>query len=215
MNNKNFKFYMDELYATTDVLIREIQDSNTSDYKRNCLTDTLIKVTEQLVKNNCRRYLIEKKVINLSIDDLYEIATSIALVEAIRDFKQEFELNFLKFWWMVMVRSFNKAFIKQTTHKEKLNSGCYSLDSIKNKSENDFTEDFCNRKSLEQYINEFENVDKYGKLIRCEMLSGQNERKLARLYILGVEQYGSRERKIVQRTKERFKMFLISNGFEN
>lgn len=215
MNNKtkrNFKFTMEELYSITDELIIKVQDSNTTTTEKDYYVGEIINVTEELIKNNCHRYIIKKKVTELTSEDLYEIAISFALVESIKKYEVESGVHFLYFWWIVMNRMFNKAFANKTTKKEKMNSGCCDLNETD--ATEDFSESLCHKSSLYNYILAFEKIDKYGKLIRCEMLSNQEERKVARLYVLGVPQYGNRERKIVQRTKERFKEFLIKNGFE-
>lgn len=208
----NFKFTMEELYSITDDLISKVQDSSVTSTQKDYYIGEIIEVTKELIKNNCHRYIVKYKVTELTSDDLYEIAISFALVEAINKYEVESGVHFLYFWWVVMKRKFNKAFANKTTKKEKMNSSCCDLNETD--ATEDFSEALCHKSSLYKYIIEFEKVDKHGKLIRCEMLPNQEERKMARLYVLGVAEYGNRERKIVQRTKQRFKEFLIKKGFE-
>lgn len=209
---RNFKFTMEELYSITDELIIKVQDSNTTATEKDYYVGEIINVTEELIKNNCHRYIVKKKVTELTSEDLYEIAISFALVESIKKYEVESGVHFLYFWWSIMNRMFNKAFTSKTTKKEKMNSGCCDLNETD--SVEDFSEELCHKNALYKYILEFEKVDKYGKLIRCEMLRGQEEQRMARLYVLGVTQYGDKERQIVSRTKKRFKKFLLERGFE-
>lgn len=209
---RNFKFTMEELYSITDELIIKVQDSNTTATEKDYYVGEIINVTEELIKNNCHRYIVKKKVTELTSEDLYEIAISFALVESIKKYEVESGVHFLYFWWSIMNRMFNKAFTSKTTKKEKMNSGCCDLNETD--ATEDFSEELCHKNALYKYILEFEKVDKYGKLIRCEMLRGQEEQRMARLYVLGVTQYGDKERQIVSRTKKRFKKFLLERGFE-
>lgn len=209
---RSFKFTMEELYSITDELILKVQDNTTTPTEKDYYIGEIINVSAELIKNNCHRYIVKKKVTELTSEDLYEIATSIALTQALNQYDAESGVHFLFFWWIVMNRMFNKAFANKVTKKEKLNSDCCDLNETD--SVEDFSEELCHKNALYKYILEFEKVDKYGKLIRCEMLKGQEEQRMARLYVLGVTQYGDKERQIVSRTKKRFKKFLLEHGFE-
>ena len=180
-NNRSFKFTMEELYAITDELIMQVQEENVGATAKDYYIGEIINVSAQLIKNNCHRYIVKNKVTELTSEDLYEIAISFALVEAINKYNAESGVHFLYFWWVVMVREFNKAFANKTTKKEKLNSGCCDLNETD--ATEDFTEDLCHKNSLYKYILAFEKVDKFGKLIRCEMLPNQEERRMARHYV--------------------------------
>lgn len=209
---RNFKITMEELYSITDELILKVQDNTTTPAEKDYYVGEIINVSTELIKNNCHRYIVKKKVTELTSEDLYEIATSIALTQALNQYDAESGVHFLYFWWIVMNRMFNKAFANKVTKKEKLNSSCCDLNETD--SVEDFSEELCHKNALYKYLLEFEKVDKYGKLIRCEMLKGQEEQRMARLYVLGVTQYGDKERQIVSRTKKRFKKFLLEQGFE-
>ena len=209
---RNFKFTLKELYSITDEMIAKVKNPATTERERNYLVGELINVTEELIKNNCHNYIVKKKVTELTTEELYEVAISIALTESINSFNQESGVNFLYYWWRIMLRRFNKEFTHMTTKKEKLNAGCCDLNETD--AVEDFSEELCHKSALYKYILAFEEVDKHGKLIRCEMLKTQEERRVARLYVLGASEYGNKERKTVQRTKERFREFLKENGFE-
>lgn len=208
-----FKHPLEDIYNITNNLIIEIKKEETKAHKKDFLIGELIEVSKDLVKNNCYKYLYKHNVTELSYEDLYEIATSFALVEAIQKYDSSLEVHFLYFWHLIMKRMFNKAFMHKLTQKEKLNDACYELKETD--SQKDFSEEYCEKKSLHKYIIEFEKEDKYGQLIKCELIQNKLERKKARLYVLGAVEYGAKERKIVQRTKERFKKFLLDRGFEN
>lgn len=220
---KKFKVTLEELYTRTDALALEVL--KTTGKKKEFLIGDIIEISKELVHNNCRNFIKKNGADELNADDLYISATSISLYQALETFKPEREIHFLKYWQIFMERQFLYEFEKATSIKAKyyqknVCSSDVEIDSTGNtilsyaSTGQDIAEDTCMKIVVGKLISEFEEKDKHGKLIRCEMLGTPAVRRMAILKVLGAEEYGAKERKIVQRTKERFKKFLLENGAE-
>lgn len=219
----NFNFTLEELYEITDGIIFELKTCQLSTGRRNELIGELIGATQELVKNNCKRFIRMSRADELEVDELYYTATGIALWKAIQDFDLETGTHFLTYWHIVMKGYFKNEFRKATCVTTKFQKDFYSTDMVVDnnggtllsyeKSE-DFAEAVCTTLTLEELIDKFERVDALGKVIRCELIGTKSIKTQALLHVLGASTYGDRERKQVQRAKKRFAKFLIDNGFE-
>ena len=216
-----FKYTLKELYKITDEIVLEMENSNKS--QRDSLVESLLEVTKELVHNNCKRFIIDNRADELEVDDLFHVATSIALTLALNSFDTSRGNHFLKYWHIVMERQFFNEFETATTYKAKIRQqqtvsgdaevGECGFTLFSNLStEEDFTESLCNSAVLKEALEEFERVYPLGKLIRCELIGSKDIKTKARLHVLGAETYGTKERYHVSHTKKAFKKFLMNKG---
>lgn len=206
MRSKRFTYELNELYLLTDDIINKITKDRVSETKVNFYIYDIIEITKELIMNNCYRYIVKNNATELNKDELYHLATTIALYESIKSYKAEIEVHFLYYWFKVMNRVFNKEWLRLRTQKEKFNHSLYSLNEFD--SVGDFTEELVNNDFIYKCIDEFTKQDKYGELVKSELNGTREERRKAKIDFLGVAEYGNRERKIVQRTKQRFAEYL-------
>lgn len=220
-----FKYSLKDLYSITDSIIIKLKTEEVKETEQGFLIGEIIDVTEQLVKNNCKRFIRENNADELTIEDLYNTATSFSLWKAIQDFDLSQGIHFLTYWNMIMSSHFINEFQKATSqtmkfHQHNVCSSDVEIDGDGNtildyrEDEVDLAESMSIKLTLDELIDAFEKKDKFGKLIRCELIGTQSIKTKAILKVLGVDTYGSTQRKQVQRTKERFAKFLIENGFE-
>lgn len=218
---KKFKVSLEELYRKTDVFALQVLGATGK--QKEFLIGDIIEISEELVNNNCKKFIKENGADELNVDDLYISATSIALHKALQTFNPEKEVHFLKYWQIIMESQFLYEFEKATSQKAKyykknVCSSDVSIDSEGNTilsyrhTEEDIAEETCMKLIVGELISDFEQKDKHGKLIRCEMIGTPAVKRMAILKVLGAEEYGAKERKIVQRTKARFKKFLLEKG---
>lgn len=223
--NRSFKFTLEELYQITDGLIAEIKTEEVMEFEKGFLISELIETTEQLVKNNCKRFIRKNNADELTITGLYETATSFSLWKAIQDFDIEKGVHFLTYWNMIQQSHFMNDFKKATSqtmkfHQHNICSSDVEIDGDGNtilaykEDDSDLAEEVSMKLTLDELIDTFEKTDKYGKLIRCELIGTQAIKTQAMLKVLDADVYGNTQRKQVQRTKERFAKLLIENGFE-
>lgn len=218
---KKFKVTLEELYTKTDELALGVLGATGK--KKEFLIEDIINISTELVKNNCKNFIKKNGADELNAEDLYISATSISLFQALETFNPERGIHFLKYWQVFMERQFLYEFEKATSIKAKyyqknvcssdveLDLNGHTILSYKSTGQ-DLAEETCMKLVVGELISEFEQKDKHGKLIRCEMLGTPAVKRMAILKVLGAEEYGAKERKIVQRTKERFRKFLIENG---
>lgn len=206
MRRKKFTYRLDELYILTDNIIYKITEPGVSETKINFYISDIIEITKELVINNCYKFIFKNNVTELTKDELYHLAITIALHESISSYKSEKGTHFLYYWFKIMNNIFINEWLKLMSKKEKFNCSLYPLTELT--SVDDFTEELINNDFIHSCIDEFIKQDKYGELIKCELNVFREERTKAKINFLGVAEYGNRERKIVQRTKERFAEYL-------
>ena len=202
MRRKKFTYRLDELYILTDNIIYKITEPGVSETKINFYISDIIEITKELVINNCYKFIFKNNVTELTKDELYHLAITIALHESISSYKSEKGTHFLYYWFKIMNNIFTNEWLKLMSKKEKFNSRLYQLTKLS--YVNDFTEELINYEFIYNCINEFIKQDKYGKLIKCELINSRKEKRKARLKFLNASEYGIKERKIVQRTKQRY-----------
>lgn len=220
-----FKYSLEELYTITDSILFELKSEGTKEVEKGFLINEIIDTTEQLVKNNCKRFIRKNNADELSIEELYQTATSFSLWKAIQDFDISQGVHFLTYWNMIMQSHFMNEFKKATSqtmkfHQHNVCSSDVEIGGDGNtilaykEDEVDLAETVSLQITLDELIDAFEKKDKFGKLIRCELIGTQSIKTKAILKVLGADTYGNTQRKQVQRTKERFAKFLVEHGFE-
>lgn len=229
MTKNNFKYDLKTIYEEVNNIVKEYQDPATSKSKRNFLIEDLLNISEELVMNNCRSFISKYTITELTIDEVYSIAISTPLLEALDWFTYEKGNNFMPIWKSFMERRFLNQLKKMSSQKASFfRTSVTSSDNIitpithKGESgstimeivgEEDFSEKMCQGFSFMELLESFEKVDKFGGVIGCLLIGSQDARTNAILKVLGAENYGANERKAVQRTKGRFIKFLIKNDF--
>ena len=222
---KTFKHSLTELYGITNELVKEIQAEGTTEIQKNFLIADLIELTDELIQNNCKGFIRRYGADELDVEELKLIATGPSLWKALQNYDAEYGTHFLSYWNMQQQSYFINEFNSATSETAKFHQlkVCSADESIGENGEtileiktedNDFADSFCTSLILEDLINEFEQVDKCGKVIRCLMIGTQAIRTKAILEVLGAEAYEDNERKKVERVKKRFAKFLIKKGFE-
>lgn len=238
MNNtqtKKFKTDLKDLYQITDGILKRLKTEELSKVREELLIGELIEISEELVLNNCKRFIREKGVTEITQDELYITATSIALWKAIKGFDINKGVNFLIYWEMIQKSCFINDFAQATNKANKFySSSVCSSDVGIDENDNtimEYVEDTnnsldvaINKVVINDLINAFEKIDKHGKLIRCEMIIKPELRTEAMLKVLGInkEDFKNEEaykrakataRKTAERTRLKFKDFLLQNGF--
>ena len=229
MAKSNFKYDLETIYGQVNNIIKEYKNPNTTMAKRNFLIEDLLNITEELVKNNCKNFITRYTITDLTVDEIYSIAISTSLLEAIDWFTFEKGNNFMPIWKGFMERRFLNELKKISSQKASFFRTCVtSSDNIitprihggESRStimeivgEEDFSEGICQGYSFMEILEKFERIDKFGEVISCFLIGSQDARTRALLKVLGAESYGANERKAVQRTKERFIKFLIKNDY--
>jgi hypothetical protein len=223
---QKFKYELNELYGIAQDLVCKIKGLEQTDARVNFFVGDLIEVTKELTTNNCKGFIKSNGADELTVEDLYSIATGEALWKAIRDFDISQGVYFLTYWKVVIDGHFKNEFARVTTNKMKfyqhkvtssdkpVGDGDTTLMDCIEETTADFSDELVKNMVLHDLIRKFESVDKHGKVVRCEMIGKQELKTQAILQVLGAEVYGSKERKQVQRAKKRFAQFLIEQGFE-
>lgn len=205
MVHKRYRYTLKEMYLLTDDLYNKIHEE-VSVIRRGFYIADMFDITQELIINTCNRYIVQKQASELTTEELYNTAITFAFQYAMKSYRAEFGVHFLYYWFKVMNRVFNKEWLRLRTQKEKFNHSLYSLNEFD--SVGDFTEELVNNDFIYKCIDEFTKQDKYGELIKSELNGTREERRKAKIDFLGATEYGSRERKIVQRTKQRFAEYL-------
>ncbi len=221
---KKYKYELSTIYEKVNEIVKEIQKESTSEVQKNFLIGDLLEVTEELVQNNCKKFIAKYSIKDISQEELYSIAISLPLLDALKWFSFEKGNNFMATWNGFMQKRFlnelnelsndkNKWFRNNVSSadKELSEDGTTIIDIV---GEEDFTEELCEEMELMNIIKQFEEVDKHGAVIRCFFIDSQEYRTEAIKKALGVKEYGSKERKQVQRAKERFIKYLIHNNYD-
>lgn len=221
---KKYRYELSTIYVKVNEIVKEIQKESTSETQKNFLICDLLEITEELVQNNCKKFITKYSITDISQEELYAIAISIPLIDALNWFSFEKGNNFMATWNGFMHKRFlnelteisnekNKWFRNNVSSadKELSEDGTTIVDIV---GEEDFTEGVCEEIELMSLIKEFEEKDKHGAVIRCLLIDSQEHRTEAIKRALGVEEYGSKERKQVQRAKERFIKHLLHNNYD-
>lgn len=222
--SKKYNYELTTIYKKVNEIVKELQKAETPEFKKNFLLSDLLEVTEELVRNNCKRFISKYSIKDISEEELYSIAISLPLIEALEWFSFEKGNNFMPMWDKFMQSRFKNelkalSLEKQkwfrnnvsSSDKELCEDGTTIADIV---GEEDFTEEFCEKAELGKILDEFEEMDKHGKVIRCLLIESQQHRTEAIKEALGTEEYGSKERKQVERARKRFASFLIENGYD-
>lgn len=222
--NRRFKYDLGTVYKEVERLAKEYRQEGLPESQKNFILSELLEVSRELVTNMCKKFLRERNTSELTVEDLYEIATTEPLMEVLEwhDFDQKGEI--MVNWIAFMEKRFCNALKKERTEKARwAKTHVYSSNVNFNEDgttiedlvgDRDFSEEFCTNLTLNRLLTDFEKRDKYGKLIKCLLIGNQSARTEAFLEVLGAEKYGDSERKAVQRTKERFAKFLIKNKYD-
>lgn len=221
---KKYKYDLNTIYAKVNEIVKEIQKEGTSEIQKNFLIGDLLEVTEELVQNNCKKFIAKYSIKDISQEELYSVAITLPLLDALDWFSFEKGNNFMATWNGFMKKRFlnelnaisndkNKWFRNNisSADKELSEDGTTIVDIV---GEEDFTEELCEEMELMNLVKEFEDVDKHGAVIKCLLIDSQEHRTEAIKKALGVETYGSKERKQVQRAKERFIKYLVHNNYD-
>lgn len=224
MMNKEFKYDLGTVYSEVERLAKEYRQAGLSDIQKNFILGELLDVSKELVINMCKKFLRERNTDELTVEELYEIAITEPLLDVLdwHDFSQKGEI--MVNWISFMEKRFCNALKEKRTKKAMwAKSHLYSSNVNFNEDgttiedlvgDDDFSESFCTNMTLGKLIKDFEEKDKYGKLIKYLLIGNQSARTTAFLEVLGAEEYGDSQRKAVQRTKERFVKFLIHNNYD-
>lgn len=221
---KNYKHDLNTIYTEVNSIVKQIQKEGISETQKNFLLSDLLEITEELVQNNCKKFIAKYSITDISQEELYSVAITLPLLDALEWFSFEKGNNFMATWNSFMQKRFlnelteisndkNKWFRNNVSSADKglAEDGSTIADII---GEEDFTEDFCEEMELMKIIRSFEKVDKHGAVIECLLIDSQEHRTEAIKRALGVEEYGNKERKQVQRTKERFIKYLLHNDYD-
>lgn len=221
--NKEFKYDLQTIYSEVNRLGKAYQREGVTEIEKHFILVDIIEVTKELIYNQCKNFL---KPLNttITIEDLYAIAIAEPLLEVLVWYDFEKGNNLMVAWLSFMEKRFKNAVghdctkgaIWRKTHiyssdKELNEDGTTICDLV---GDTDFAEERCTTISIGEMLDAFEKVDKHGQIIRCHLLKKRDERTSAILHILGAEKYGDKERKAVERVKERFARFLIRNKYD-
>lgn len=221
---RKYKYDLNTIYTKVNDLVREIQKEGISEVQKNFLIGDLLEVTEELVHNNCKKFIAKYSIKDITEEELYSVAISLPLLDALNWFSFEKGNNFMATWNGFMKKRFlnelnaisndkSKWFRNNVSSadKELVVDGTTIVDIV---GEEDFTEELCEEMELMNLVKQFEEVDKHGAVIQCLLIDSQEHRTEAIKKALGVEVYGSKERKQVQRAKERFIKYLVNNNYD-
>lgn len=230
MTKTNFKYDLETIYEEVNIIVREYKNPNTTKIQRNFLIEDLVNITKELVMNNCKNFLTKYTVTDLTLDEVYAVAIGESLMIALDWFTFEKGNNFMPIWKTVMERRFLNELKKLSSQKASFFRTCVTSSDntlihsshwedggvtiMEIVGEKDFSENLCEGISLMELIEEFESVDKYGKVIRCYFIGSPKVRGNAIAKALGREAYGDNERQDAKRTRERFAKFLIKKGYD-
>ena len=221
---KKYRYDLNTIYTKVNDIVREIQQEGTSEIQKNFLIGDLLEITEELVHNNCKKFIATYSIKDITEEELYSVAITLPLLDALNWFSFEKGNNFMTTWEGFMKRRFynelsiisndkSKWFRNNVSSadKELSEDGTTIVDIV---GEEDFTEELCEEMELMSLVKKFEEMDKHGAVIKCLLIESQEHRTEAIKNALGVETYGSKERKQVQRAKERFIKYLLHNNYD-
>ena len=229
---KNFKFTLTELYAITDEMIMELLSGGLTKTEEKFLLNDLVETTEELVMNNCKRFIWGNGADELAVEDLYVIATGICLPKAIEVFTFDKGIHFLTFWKRIMDRYFINEFKRCSSGTEKfhqlkvcssdaeIGEGGKTILSTK-PDDRDMGEEVTSLTALLELIENFDvncsskkgNRSVYGKIIKALSLENKELQRAGIRKILGEEVSEANFRKIVSRARQEFNVYLKENDY--
>lgn len=225
MINRKFNYDLKTLYAKVNAIVSQYKAEGTTERQKNYLIGDLLEVTDELVRNNCKKFLRRYTITEITEEELYAVAIGYPLLDALDWFDFSKGDNFMAIWHNFMLKRFcnelkeissKKAsfFRKNVSSADKILGDAESESTILDiVGEEDFAGAVCGSLSLSEIIRHFEKVDKHGKVIRCLAIKSQAIRTEALMKALGSTTYGNKERKQVQRVKERFAQLLLTHGY--
>lgn len=224
-----FKFTLEELYAITDDMVKEYLQSSLTRIEKDFIVRDILELTKGLVKNNARRFIAKYNADELTVQQLQEIATSIALTKALQEYSIERGVHFLTFWNIKMNGYFLNEFNRCTTKKEKfIQLNCCSSDAeidaegntilSYKKDEKDVAEEVTGVLALYDLVSKFEVICEkqrgkkalYGKIIRALMVENKEIQKAGVRNILGGNVSDDVIRQDMSRARKEFKKFLTA-----
>lgn len=220
---KNFKTDLETIYVEVNRLAKEYKAEGISERQKNYIVTDILEITEELVRNLCRKFLLERTITEITTDELYAVAIGYPLIEVLEWFDYERGNNLVPMWKKFIINRFNNELGFLSTKKAsffRTNLSSFDKEFCEGETlhgvlgAEDFSEEVCSEIALAGLLDTFEKLDKHGKIIRCLLIGNQELRTKAILEVFGCESYGSTERKAVQRVKERFGKFLIHNQHE-
>lgn len=222
LQSVNFSYSFDDLIPLTNSLAKAYKEES-DDVKRQFILCDLVIYLEELTENYCKKFKLRTNAFEMDVSDAVAECLGVSLFSTLNMYDEQ-RGNFLSLFYKTMENDLISLFRRLTTRTAKFHDNnlsgdaCYSaagkgtlFDTIP--SPEDFSDAICNKVILEELLIKFEEQDAYGKLIRIEMYGNATDRTRERLKALGVDKYGAAERQLVQRTKTRFKRFLIENNF--
>lgn len=219
-----FKHSLKDIYKEGNELVRKIQADGIAEYEKNYYISELLILSEELVKNNCKNFVDKYTIEEITVDELYNIAITNALNDALKWFSFEKGTNFMYIWYLFMVKRFNSELKSLCTEKHKwARKSVYSSDVVLDGDTatitdivgtRGFEDEVVGRMALGELITKFEKKDKHGAVIRCLAIESQEHRRVAITRALGVSEYTETIRKQVQRVKERFIKFLVQHNYD-
>lgn len=217
-----FKYSLAELHLTCNDLVIAIKDDATTEAQRDGYIAELLELTKELTINNCKNFICKYNATELELDEAFVISSGLALFRAIEKYDPSKGAWFLTYWHKCIESCLINEFKRLTTKKAKFNREAVFVGgqdhTVEGEAEilintvptdQDMAEEVCGRITMESLIDRFVDEDKHGFLIRV-LIKGGSAKDLSTA--LNSAEYGARERKVVQRTKERFAKFLINNG---
>lgn len=218
-NNK-----LNNFYSKVNELVKEYKESDSKTEKNYILTD-LVKVSEKMIRYNCRAFLTSNLITDISEDELFSDSLDV-LYKLIEKFDFSKHDNFIVLWGKFNELAYKnrkkhlegkqRGWERHQVSLDKEFSGSTGLPTNFHNiaSKDDFAEDKCSEMVLGELIKKFEEVDKHGFVIKCLLIGSRDMRTELLKKGFGSETYGATERKKVQRTKERFSKFLLANNYD-
>lgn len=219
IDKKHYKF--GELIPMTTKFANDYLSETDETLKQFHLTNLILAI-DLPTMNLCKKFRHKNPKMDLEV--VHALCISTSLLSALEHYDKE--KDFLALYYTVMERDIISYLRTLKTEKARFNDSVLSgdaehegadgvitlFDSVSdNKTSGDIV---CDTMVLHELLEEFANTDIHGHLIKFEMYGNRDDRTSAIVQFLGAEEYGPRERKIVQRTKERFKKFLVEKDFD-
>lgn len=228
MNKKEFKNSLEVIYEGANSIAEKYKKSD-SRCEKNILIGDLLELTEEIVKNNCKRFTIKYSITEAeaTIEDLYSIAIAESLLDCLDWFDFGKGNNFMPMWEMFMNRDFMHMLKNIRFGKISKNTASTYLDEEINESgttKGDLlgVEDSCYEEMMENniqaLIKDFAKND-YDKeiaeqVIKAFFIERESVRTKTFAKILGAEKYNNKCSKKVHKIRDRFRKYLIKVGFE-
>lgn len=210
-----------ELYEMTDKLVQRYLQTDDINERNDIIAD-IIKLNEPLMRNNARTYYYRYNMRDFDEDDIYSVLIGSGLLDALKLYDSTRGIYFIHLW-----REVGERRVKSEVHRirRKINganvisgnvdytngNGIELLHTIP--GETNTESDIILRIELEEAIKDFIEIEPLGAILWYLMESDTNRRKEGILKVLGSDSYGPKERKRVQRVKDKFRKYLIKNKY--